>query len=178
MDIMIDMQDNSGGFMIINYSKILKDSLKFFLKTIIFAILLTPYLLITFAIGKIFFFFLRYIAPHVVHLHYVNNGILLMSEIIIMIFVGAIAEFVILPILIALLSLILFAIEYLLSELLYFLDDREYIVLNCENPSGIENILCLIEERKLINNIYDFIVENFTKLFRLINKAKESLVKL
>ncbi|RZV40210.1 MAG: hypothetical protein EVJ48_01585 [Candidatus Acidulodesulfobacterium acidiphilum] len=101
-----------------------------------------------------------------------------MSEIIIMIFVGAIAEFVILPILIALLSLILFAIEYLLSELLYFLDDREYIVLNCENPSGIENILCLIEERKLINNIYDFIVENFTKLFRLINKAKESLVRL
>ena len=176
MDIMIDMQDNSGGFMIINYSKILKDSLKFFLKTIIFAILLTPYLLITFAIGKFFFFFLACINHHA--MHYANNGILLILEIIDMIFVGAIAEFTILPILIALLSLMLFAIEYLLSELLYFLDDREYIVLNCENPSGIENILCLIEERKLINNIYDFIVENFTKLFRLINKAKESLVRL
>ena len=176
MDTMIDMPDSSGGFMTINYSKILKDSLKFLLKTIIFAIILTPYLFITFAIGKIFFFFLACINHHA--MHYANNGILLILEIIDMIFVGAIAEFTILPILIALLSLMLFAIEYLLSELLYFLDDREYIVLNCENPSGIENILCLIEERKLINNIYDFIVENFTKLFRLINKAKESLVRL
>ncbi len=164
--------------MIINYSKILKDSLKFLLKAIIFAIILTPYLFITFAIGKIFFFFLRYIAPNATHLHYSNNGILLILEIISMIFIGAIAEFLILPIFIALLSIILFTIEYLLSELLSFLDDREYIVLNCENPSGIENILCLIEERKLINNMYDFIAENFTKLFRLINKAKESLVKL